>query len=47
MNDQLKGSIWECEIYRTISVNTHASKVILELNRLQPQVELIINGEQV
>ena len=42
-----KGSIKECGNHRTISLISHASKVMLPviLNRLQPQVEHIISEE--
>jgi hypothetical protein len=43
-----KGSMKQCGNYRTISLISHASKVMLRviLNRLQPQVEHIISEEQ-
>ena len=43
-----KGNLLQCQNYRTISLISHASKVILKilLNRLTPQAETIIAGEQ-
>ena len=43
-----KGNLQQCQNYRTISLTSHPSKVILkiELNRLKPQVEKIIAEEQ-
>ena len=43
-----KGNSKKCENYRTISLISHASKVMLRiiLNRLQPQAEHIISEEQ-
>ncbi|WP_353804758.1 hypothetical protein [Acinetobacter baumannii] len=39
-----KGNLQECENYRTISLISHPSKVLLKiiLNRLKPQAEQII-----
>ena len=43
-----KGNLQLCQKYRTISLNSHPSKVMLKiiLNRLQPQAEEIIAEEQ-
>ena len=43
-----KGNLQQCQNYRTISLISHPSKVMLKiiLNRLKPQVEKIINEEQ-
>ena len=43
-----KGNLQRCENYRTISLISHPSKVMLKitLNRLKPQAEMIINEEQ-
>jgi len=43
-----KGNLRKCENYRTISLVSHPSKVLLRvlLNRLQPQVESCIADEQ-
>ena len=43
-----KGNLQLCQSYRTISLNSHPSKVMLKiiLNRLQPQAEEIIAEEQ-
>ena len=43
-----KGNLQLCQIYRTISLIRHPSKVTLKiiLNRLQPQAEKIIAEEQ-
>ena len=43
-----KGNLQLCQNYRTISLISHPSKVMLKiiLNRLQPQAEGIIAGEQ-
>ena len=43
-----KGNLQQCDNYRTISLISHASKVILKilLNRLRPQAEEIITKEQ-
>ena len=44
-----KGNLQQCQTYRTISLISHPSKVILKiiLNRLRPQAEKIIAEEQV
>ena len=43
-----KGNLQQCQNYRTISLISHASKVMLKilLNRLKPQTETIIAEEQ-
>ena len=43
-----KGNLQLCQNYRTVSLSSHPSKVILKiiLNRLQPQAEGIIAEEQ-
>ena len=43
-----KGNLLQCQNYRTISLISHASKVMLKilLNRLTPQAETIIAEEQ-
>ena len=43
-----KGNLQQCQNYRTISLVSHASKVMLKilLNRLKPQAEKIIAEEQ-
>ena len=43
-----KGKLQLCQNYRTISLNSHSSKVMLKviLNRLKPQAEEIIAEEQ-
>ena len=43
-----KGNLHQCQNYRTISLISHASKVMLKilLNRLKPQAEKIIAEEQ-
>ena len=43
-----KGNLQQCQNYRTISLISHPSKVILKiiLNRLKPQAEKIIAEEQ-
>ena len=43
-----KGNLQQCQNYRTISLISHPSKVMLKLilNRLIPQVEKIIAEEQ-
>ena len=43
-----KGNLQQCQNYRTISLISHASKVMLKilLNRLQPQADKIIAEEQ-
>ena len=43
-----KGNLLQCQNYRTISLISHASKVMLKilLNRLTPQAEMIIGEEQ-
>ena len=43
-----KGNLQQCSKYRTISLNSYASKVMLKilLNRLKPQAEKIIAEEQ-
>ena len=43
-----KGNLQQCQNYRTISLISHASKVMLKiiLNRLKPQAEKIIAKEQ-
>ena len=43
-----KGNLQQCQNYRTISLISHASKVMLRviLNRLRPQAEEIIAEEQ-
>ena len=43
-----KGNLQQCQNYRTISLISHASKVMLKisLNRLKPQAEMIITEEQ-
>ena len=43
-----KGNLQQCQNYRTISLISHASKVMLKivLNRLKPQAETIIAEEQ-
>ena len=43
-----KGNLQQCKNYRTISLISHPSKVILKiiLNRLKPQAEKIIAEEQ-
>ena len=43
-----KGNLLQCQNYRTISLISHASKVMLKilLNRLTPQAEMIIAEEQ-
>ena len=45
---QKKGDLQLCQNYRTISLISHPSKVMLKiiLNRLQPQVEEVIAEEQ-
>ena len=42
------GNLQQCQNYRTISLFSHPSKVMLKtiLNRLKPQVEKIIAEEQ-
>ena len=42
-----KGNLQQCQIYRTIILICHASKVMLKilLNRLKPQAEKIIAEE--
>ena len=42
-----KGNLLQCQNYRTISLISHASKVMLKilLNRLTPQAEMIITEE--
>ena len=44
-----KGNLQQCQNYRTISLISHPSKVMLKiiLNRLKPQAEKIIAEEQV
>ena len=44
-----KGNLQQCQNYRTTSLISHPSKVMLKiiLNRLKPQVEKIIAEEQV
>ena len=44
----VKGNLLQCQNYRTISLISHASKVMLKilLNRLTPQAEMIIAEEQ-
>ena len=43
-----KGNLQQCQNYRTISLISHPNKVMLKiiLNRLKPQAEKIIAGEQ-
>ena len=43
-----KGNLQQCQNYRTISLISHPSKVMLKilLNRLKPQAETIIAEEQ-
>ena len=43
-----KGNLQQCQDYRTISLISHPSKVMLKimLNRLKPQAEKIISEEQ-
>ena len=43
-----KGNLQQCQNYRTISLFSHPSKVMLKiiLNRLKPQAEKIITEEQ-
>uniref|UniRef100_UPI003AF544FD reverse transcriptase domain-containing protein n=1 Tax=Thiolapillus sp. TaxID=2017437 RepID=UPI003AF544FD len=43
-----KGNLQQCQNYRTISLISHPSKVMLKiiLNRLKPQAEKIIDEEQ-
>ena len=43
-----KGNLQQCQNYRTISLISHPSKVMLKiiLNRLKPQAEKIITEEQ-
>ena len=43
-----KGNLQQCQNYRTISLISHPSKVMLKivLNRLKPQAEMIIAEEQ-
>ena len=43
-----KGDLKKCQNYRTISLISHPSKVLLKviLNRLQPQAEQILSEEQ-
>ena len=43
-----KGNLQQCQNYRTISLISHPSRVILKiiLNRLKPQVEKILAEEQ-
>ena len=43
-----KGNLQQCQNYRTISLISHPSKVMLKiiLNRLKPQAERIITEEQ-
>ena len=43
-----KGNLQQCQNYRTISVISHTSKVMLKiiLNRLKPQAEKIITEEK-
>ena len=43
-----RGNLQQCQNYRTTSLNSHPSKVMLKiiLNRLKPQVEKIIAEEQ-
>ena len=43
-----KGNLQQCQNYRTISLISHQSKVMLKiiLNRLKPQAEKIITEEQ-
>ena len=43
-----KGNLQQCQNYRTTSLISHQSKVILKiiLNRLKPQAENIITEEQ-
>ena len=43
-----KGNLQQCQNYRTISLISHPSKVMLKtiLNRLKPQAEKIIAEEQ-
>ena len=43
-----KGNLQQCQNYRTISLISHPSKVMLKimLNRLKPQAEKIISEEQ-
>ena len=43
-----KGNLQQCQNYRTISLISHTSKVMLKiiLNRLKPQAEKIIAEEQ-
>ena len=43
-----KGNLQRCQNYRTISLISHSSKVMLKikLNRLKPQAEKIIAEEQ-
>ena len=43
-----KGNLQQCQNYRTINLISHPSKVMLKinLNRLKPQAEKILAGEQ-
>ena len=43
-----KGNLRKCENYRTLSLISHSSKMLLRiiLNRLNPQVERILSDEQ-
>ena len=43
-----KGNLQQCQHYRTISLISHPSKVMLKiiLNRLEPQAEKIVAEEQ-
>ena len=43
-----KGNLQQCQVYRTINLISHPSKVMLKiiLNRLKPQAEKIIAEEQ-
>ena len=43
-----KGNMQQCQNYRTINLISHPSKVMLKinLNRLKPQAEKILAGEQ-
>ena len=43
-----KGNLQQCQNYRTISLSSHPSKVMLKitLNRLKPQAEKVIAEEQ-
>ena len=47
-NTSIKGNLQLCQNYRTISLISHPSKVMLKviLNRLKPQAENIIAEEQ-